>query len=102
MEHIAALLLVIGCSGDLKDCREIPPPDTVFETMEQCASRLVPARKQAQRSAQRVYLQCLPVDASKDEEDARLQWQVRNGKLQAEVVFDGGPMAMTRGSTRLR
>ena len=32
MEHIAALLLIIGCSEDLSQCCELPAPVPVYET----------------------------------------------------------------------
>ncbi len=38
MEHIAALLLIIGCSDDLGQCKELPAPVPVYETVEECES----------------------------------------------------------------
>ena len=40
MEHIAALLLIIGCSGDLSQCRELPAPVAVYEAVEDCNQEL--------------------------------------------------------------
>ena len=39
MEHIAALLLIVGCSGnvgagDTRECQELPAPTPVKETWE--------------------------------------------------------------------
>ncbi len=36
MEHIAALLLVVGCSGNMAECRELPAPAPIYETFEEC------------------------------------------------------------------
>ena len=36
MEHIAALLLIIGCSDDLSQCRELPAPVPLYEAAEDC------------------------------------------------------------------
>lgn len=104
MEHIAALLLIVGCSGELKDCREIAPQVSVFETMEECGTQVTAARKAALRSAPRVYSQCLYVDPAMDEEDAQLVWEVRNGELVAAVVSSGGAVASANGAddTRVR
>ena len=33
MEHIAALLLIVGCSGDLKECSELPAPTSDFRNV---------------------------------------------------------------------
>ena len=35
MEHIAAILLLVGCSGDLKQCDELPAPTAIYETEEE-------------------------------------------------------------------
>ena len=40
MEHIAALLLIVGCSADMKECRELPAPTPIFETSQECDSEL--------------------------------------------------------------
>ena len=42
MEHIAAVLLIIGCSGDLKDCSELPVDIAIYETYEECEADLHP------------------------------------------------------------
>lgn len=102
MEHIAALLLIVGCSGDLKDCREMAPPVSVFETMEECGAQVGKARKVALKSAGRVYSQCVYVDPAMDEEDAQLVWNVKNGKLFAEVVDNGGAVASAARRTRVQ
>ena len=36
MEHIAAFLLIVGCSPDLAECREMPTPTAIYETIEDC------------------------------------------------------------------
>ncbi|MGC3974977.1 MAG: hypothetical protein QM771_11415 [Nitrospira sp.] len=38
MEHIAALLFVVGCSSTMTDCRELQVPVSVFETAEACVA----------------------------------------------------------------
>jgi hypothetical protein len=86
MEHIAALLLIIGCSGDLKQCTEMPSPVTVFETAEECRSVLPLALREAKGKQSRTFAKCVPVDPAMEEEDAELTWDVLpNGTLVAEV-----------------
>ena len=46
MEHIAALLLIIGCSQDMKVCEELPAPVPVYETATECDSDLQAALRQ--------------------------------------------------------
>jgi len=86
MEHIAALLLIIGCSADLKQCVELPSPATVFETAEECQSTLPVSLRDVQGARQRVFAACVPVDPAMEEEDAELTWNITpDGRLVASV-----------------
>ena len=37
MEHIAAILLMVGCSSDLRQCEELPAPTAIYETDQDAA-----------------------------------------------------------------
>ncbi|PSJ59345.1 hypothetical protein [Pseudaminobacter soli (ex Li et al. 2025)] len=88
MEHIAALLLIIGCSGDLKQCSELPAPVTVYETSEECNTALPFALNDAQGERVRVFGTCVFVDPAMEEDDAELNWDITSdGKLVASVDF---------------
>ncbi|MCO5080436.1 MAG: hypothetical protein M9955_02120 [Rhizobiaceae bacterium] len=91
MEHIAALLLIVGCSGDLSECRELPAPVPVFETMEECTAALPLPLKGARGSKDaHVLADCVYVDPAMEEEDAVLEWDVtKDGRLVAEITADG-------------
>lgn len=95
MEHIAALLLIVGCSGNLDACKEIPAPGPVlYETMEECAADLPQARDDTRSVAPRVLSQCVYVDPAMEEEDAELVWDVTpDGRLKAAVVANGATVA---------
>jgi len=91
MEHIAALLLVIGCSQDLGDCRELPTDVTVFETMEECDATL-PARFGALKTSEaRVFARCVFVDPAMEEMDAEIVWDVTeaHGLVASVEPFSG-------------
>lgn len=97
MEHIAALLLVVGCSGDLGDCREITPPEAVFETMEACDEKIGPTWKALGESQPRVFAKCVFVDPAQPEEDAQLNWEVtKAGQLEAEITFGSAAVALVQ------
>lgn len=90
MEHIAALLLMVGCSGDLAECRELPAPTPIFETMEECQALLPASLKQAEGTEAKVLADCVFVDPAMEEEDAVLEWDVtKDGKLIASVTAGG-------------
>lgn len=86
MEHIAALLLIVGCSGDLQECRELPAPVPLYETAEECDAVLPAAIREFSGRQPKVFAQCIHVDPAMEEEDAVLTWDIRpDGKLEASV-----------------
>jgi hypothetical protein len=88
MEHIAALLLIIGCSGDLKQCSELPAPVPLYETTQECDTALPFSLNEAQGKRPRVFATCVFVDPAMEEENGQLTWDVTpEGKLTASVDF---------------
>jgi hypothetical protein len=86
IEHIAAVLLIIGCSDDLSECRELPAPASVFETEQECDDALPNSLGAFTGQFEQLYAQCLPVDPAMDEEEAELVWEVHHdGTLVATV-----------------
>jgi hypothetical protein len=86
LEHIGALLLIIGCFDDLSQCRELPAPASVFETKEDCDQQLPDSLGTFTEQFEQLYAQCLPVDPAMEEEDAELVWEVHpDGTLVASV-----------------
>lgn len=85
MEHIAAILLMIGCSGDLAQCEEIPAPVFAYETAEECRSDLPSVRSAAGESHPKMFAECVSVDPLLVEADAELVWDIEDGKLIASL-----------------
>lgn len=86
MEHIAALLLIIGCSDNLGECRELPAPASIFETKEECDQQLPSSLGAFTGQFEQLYAQCLPVDPAMEEENADLVWDIRpDGTLTASI-----------------
>lgn len=77
MEHIAALLLIVGCSDDLAKCSELPPPMAVYETVEECEGDLQPSISLFTTKHPQVFGQCVEIDPAVEEEDAELAWDVK-------------------------
>jgi hypothetical protein len=100
MEHIAALLLIVGCSGDLEQCRELPAPTPIFETMEECSAALPLSLKGARGKDSHVFADCIHVDPAMEEEDAVLEWDVtKDGRLVASITA-GGDVVVASASRR--
>lgn len=86
MEHIAALLLIVGCSQDLSQCAELPAPVSVYETSTECDADLPLALRHFDGAQPRVMAVCIAVDPALEEEDAELVWDIRpDGSLHGVV-----------------
>lgn len=79
MEHIAALLLIVGCSPDLQQCKELPAPVPLYEAVEDCHAQMPPAVAFFEKTQPRVFAQCVEVDPALAEEDLELTWNVTAG-----------------------
>lgn len=87
MEHVAALLLIIGCSGDMSDCKELPAPAPVYETVDACREMLRPAIGAYTTSVPQVFATCISVDPALEEQDAELVWDIHpDGTIQAKML----------------
>lgn len=101
MEHIAALLLIIGCSDNLATCRELPAPTAVYETKEDCDGALPSSLGAFTGQFEQLFAQCIPVDPALEDEDAELVWDVNaDGTLTAAVEASGDVMVASNSSRR--
>jgi len=86
MEHIAALLLIIGCSDDLSQCAELPAPVPLYEAVEDCNRELPGSLGGFSGQYGQLFARCVQVDPALEEEDAELTWDVRpDGTLVATI-----------------
>lgn len=90
MEHIAALLFVVGCSNAMTDCRELTVPVSVFETEEACAAERPFALGDLQGQAAHIVGECLAVDPALEDDYDQIAWAVRpDGTLNASLQVSG-------------
>lgn len=87
MEHVAAIMVLIGCGhGDI-DCREMPAPAVGYETVQQCEADMEAAMRSASNERPIVYGQCATVDPAMFEQDAIVAWNFSDrGELLVDVV----------------
>lgn len=103
MEHITALLLIIGCSNDLSQCRELPAPVPVYEAAEDCDHALPNSLGAFTGQYGRLFALCVPVDPALEEEDAELTWDIRpDGTLVASVDAVPSDMMVASNSQHSR
>jgi hypothetical protein len=90
MEHVAALMLLVGCNADASICKEIPVPVAAYEDFAQCDSDLSLQLRLAISDENHVYGTCTTVTEDVFEQSATLDWTISsNGKLR--VTFDAEP-----------
>lgn len=95
MEHIAAFMILIGCSGDLQVCKEYPAPAVAFETVEQCETDLSPAIHTISASAEKSFGKCVEIDPALIYEDAEIVWDVtQDGGLEVALEVINPHMAI--------
>ncbi len=103
MEHVAAILLIIGCSSDLSQCRELPGPVTVFETVQECADARPFTLDDMAGQQPRILGECLSVDPALEESDGEIVWSVTpDGRIEASVERHDDPPALLVASARTR
>ncbi|AID32868.1 hypothetical protein ACVILI_000236 [Mesorhizobium sp. USDA 4775] len=94
MEHIAALLLVIGCSNSMTDCRELQVPVSIFETADECTAERPFAMGDVQGQAQHIVARCLAVDPALEDDYDQVVWKVLpDGSLDASLAISSLVMA---------
>jgi hypothetical protein len=75
MGNIAALLLLIGCSDDLSQCRELPAPTIYYDTKQDCDRALPSSLGAFTGQFEQLYAQCIPIDPAL-QKNARSIWKV--------------------------
>jgi hypothetical protein len=102
MEHIVALLLIVGCSDDLATCRELPAPVPLFETAEECEAELPDSLRAYTGRYPQVLAKCVGVDPALEEEDAELVWNIEgDGALHASIRSPEVVLAAAEKAERL-
>jgi hypothetical protein len=89
MEHIAAIMMLVGCSQGNVECKELPAPAIGFETAEECQQLLQPSIKGAGGRYRIVYGKCAEIDPALYIEDATVTWDITPAnELAVQVTFD--------------
>jgi hypothetical protein len=90
MEHIAALLFVVGCSNSMTDCRELQVPVSVYETEQACTAERPFALGDLQGRAPHIIGKCLTVDPALEDDYDQIVWNVKpDGTLIASLEVSG-------------
>ncbi len=89
MEHIAAIMMLIGCTQGNVECKELPAPAVGFETTEECHALLQPSINDARGKYRIVYGKCAAIDPALYIEDATITWEITPSRqLDVQVTFD--------------
>lgn len=89
MEHIAALMLLVGCGAGAQDCREIPVPVPSYEDVAECTQDLRLQLRLNWTAAERVYGTCKDVDDDTFDRASSVDWSVtKDGRLDVRFEFE--------------
>lgn len=90
MEHVAAFMLLVGCSGDISVCKEIPVPVPAYETVTECRQELPLQIRLSGAADKRVFGACKEVSEEVFQQSATVDWSIsRDGQL--AIRFDAEP-----------
>lgn len=96
MEHIAAIMVLIGCGHGDVDCKELPAPTVGYETVQACEADMEAVLRRETDSHPIVYGKCATLDPSLFEQDAVVAWNFdSNGALHVDVVPTNSLYAQT-------
>lgn len=89
MEHIAAIMMLVGCSQGNVECKELPAPAVGFETAEECQQLLQPSINGVGGRYKIVYGKCAEIDPALYIEDATVTWDITPAnELDVQVTFE--------------
>ncbi len=89
MEHVAAIMMLVGCGGASADCREIAAPAVGYETVEECRALLKPALDSVAGTFRTTHGTCAAIDPALYLEDVVITWDVTaSGELVVRIVDD--------------
>ncbi|WP_112808831.1 hypothetical protein [Ensifer sp.] len=95
MEHIAAIMVLVGCLQGDAACREVPTPVVGFETVEECQELLSPSIEEVGKAFKGAYGKCAEVDPALFVEDATIEWRITPARqLEVKVIADDGSYAV--------
>ncbi|MCA1441123.1 hypothetical protein I6F07_13060 [Ensifer sp. IC4062] len=98
MEHVAAIMVLVGCVQATTACREVPSPVVAFETVEECEVLLPSAMEEVGKVFKTAYGKCAEVDPALFVESAVIEWTITPaGKLEVTVTPDEEPYAVAGG-----
>lgn len=90
MEHIAAIMVLIGCGHGDVACEEIPAPTVGYETVQVCEREMESVLRSASNRFPVTYGTCEAVDPALFEGDAVVAWDfAESGELSVDVVPAG-------------
>lgn len=87
MEHVAALLLLVGCSPDASVCSEIPVPQPIYRSLDECEAAKPLEMRLSGTYDRRVMATCSGLTQAEVDGSASVEWAVnRSGQLTVELA----------------
>ena len=98
MEHLVAIMLLVGCNADGSACTEIPVPTPSYSSVTECRSDLGLQMRMSGTYDNRVLGACEAVDEALLEQSATIDWAVNGaGKLLVEIEAGDAAVVAANG-----
>jgi hypothetical protein len=87
MEHLVAIMLLVGCNADGSQCSEIPVPAPAYDSVADCEQEMAIQMRFSSTYDNRVLGKCTAVSEDLLDQSATIEWGVsRGGELRVEIV----------------
>ncbi|WP_061936454.1 hypothetical protein [Aureimonas sp. AU22] len=96
MEHVAALLLLVGCSPDASVCTEIPVPQPIYRSVGECEAAAPMEMRLSGTYDRRVMARCTGLTQSELDGSASVEWAVNRAGELAVVLTDAPQLVASR------
>ncbi|WP_185983551.1 hypothetical protein [Aureimonas mangrovi] len=87
MEHLVAIMLLVGCNADGSQCSEIPVPAPAYDSVADCEREMAIQMRFSSTYDDRILGKCTAVSEELLDQSATIEWGVsRGGELRVEIM----------------
>lgn len=96
MEHVAALLLIVGCTPDSSVCTEIPVPQPIYRSITECETTKPLAMRLSGTYDRRVMASCTGLTQAEIDGSASVEWAVNRAGNLSVILADPPQLVAAR------
>lgn len=96
MEHVAALLLIVGCSTNTTVCTEIPVPQPIYRSVDACEAAKPLAMRLTGTFDRRLVANCAGLTQAELDGSASVEWAVNRAGHLIVAIADAPQLVASR------